>query len=136
LNSNGIVRVHLSPTNKQCPRKVVTVSVVGNLLVESSSHSIMDRNCTIVLLLCVSFFFLPSMVALENFAEVPRSALTARSYECGFCELVMYTIYTYLTQNSTESEVANVVAQICDYVPNNEEAFVCNLFLLLICFVV
>jgi len=35
----------------------------------------------------------------------------------------MYTIYTYLTQNSTESEVANVVAQICDYVPTNEEAF-------------
>jgi len=52
-----------------------------------------------------------------------RSVLSARSYECGFCELVMYTIYTYLTQNSTESEIANVVQQICAYVPTNEESF-------------
>jgi len=74
-------------------------------------------------LVFVGFCILLVLVGVSTSDNGEGDELKLRSYECGFCELVMYTIYTYLTQNSTESEVANVVSQICDYVPTNEEAF-------------
>lgn len=50
---------------------------------------------------------------------VAPSAAHSREDEftCGFCEFLLFTIDTYLTEGSTEGEIAHVVDGICQYVP-------------------
>eukprot|EP01118_Nematostelium_gracile_P016770 TRINITY_DN7026_c0_g1_i2.p1 TRINITY_DN7026_c0_g1~~TRINITY_DN7026_c0_g1_i2.p1 ORF type:complete len:216 (+),score=31.56 TRINITY_DN7026_c0_g1_i2:63-650(+) len=62
-----------------------------------------------------------STLSFKNVAEI-KSALTPGIYECGFCEFVIFTIYTYVTSSSTESQIATVVDEVCNYVPSGEEA--------------
>src|SRR5690348_13552654 len=66
--------------------------------------------------------------------DQPKQNLVARSdsYECPFCELVMFTIYSYITENSTQQQVQTVVSEVCNYVPTNDAEFVRSSIFLLI----
>jgi len=50
------------------------------------------------------------------------------SFQCGFCEFIIFTIYGYLSENSTEKTIIQTVDSICDYVPASY-ASLCDSFI-------
>lgn len=39
-------------------------------------------------------------------------------FTCGFCEFLLFTIETYVTDGSTEAEITHIVDGICAYIPS------------------
>ena len=90
----------------------------------SGNHKKQFRTHTMKTTLLFLFLIITvSTLSLNNVVDI-KTALTPGIYECGFCEFVIFTIYTYVTSSSTESQIATVVDEVCNYVPSGEEALV------------
>eukprot|EP01117_Protostelium_nocturnum_P001472 TRINITY_DN11778_c0_g1_i1.p1 TRINITY_DN11778_c0_g1~~TRINITY_DN11778_c0_g1_i1.p1 ORF type:complete len:147 (-),score=36.95 TRINITY_DN11778_c0_g1_i1:40-480(-) len=56
------------------------------------------------------------LVALFVFSMFAQAQST---YTCAICEIVLYTAKGYLSESSTEQQIAAVLKKVCDYVPSN-----------------
>lgn len=62
--------------------------------------------------------------AVQLGAQPPKIIPQVGAFECGFCEFIIFTAYSYITANTTESEIASIVAGICSYVPASYQQLV------------
>jgi hypothetical protein len=62
----------------------------------------------------LGFFFVFLLVSDTSSYKIGEPQGTV---ECGVCEFVMFAIYSYVTANSTESEITTIVGDICNYIP-------------------
>ncbi len=62
--------------------------------------------------------------AAQSGAQLPKLIPQVGAFECGFCEFIIFTAYSYITANTTESEIATIVAGICSYVPASYQELV------------
>lgn len=76
-----------------------------------------------LLFVCVGLSLSAICTAEPIQVDMP-ARLRATGFTCGFCEFVVFTIKTYLTENSTEQEIAKVVAEICTYIPQEYQGIV------------
>ncbi len=59
-------------------------------------------------------------------ADNTRPSNVGNAFSCDFCYFLISLIDTYITENSTEEEIAHIVAGICNYIPANYTALVSN----------
>lgn len=50
---------------------------------------------------------------------VIQSKIEIQGFDCSFCEFLLFLIYGYITENSTEQDIVHIVDGICAYVPAN-----------------
>jgi hypothetical protein len=62
-----------------------------------------------------------SVIANEAERALP---MNVRTFQCGFCEFIIFSIYGYLSENSTEKTIIQTVDGICNYIPANYENLV------------
>jgi len=73
------------------------------------------------------YFLVFSLFAMSS--SSPLAAQRAsQGFDCGFCEFLMFTIYGYIAENSTQSEVTAIVDKICNYIPT-QYTEVCTQFI-------